>query len=99
MTLDKVDPALVDAFERHAGRFRMTPSHSFNLKLLDHYIDQVAPPDPDPELFDKYGCLMVRELQEYLVRAKQPKQTPWSVIPTMTGTRLGRNAKIAMRRA
>ena len=76
VTLDKVDPASVDAFERHAGRFRMTPSHSFNLKLLDHYIDQVAPPDPDPELFDKYGCLMVRELQEYLVRAKQPKQTP-----------------------
>lgn len=76
VTLDQVDQELAEEFERHAGRFRLTLSHSFNLKLLDHYIEQVAPRNPDPALFNKHGHLMIRELQEYLARAKQPKTAP-----------------------
>ncbi|MEZ6193978.1 MAG: hypothetical protein R3C45_22255 [Phycisphaerales bacterium] len=73
VTLDQVDPLLADSFELHASRFRMTSSHSFNLKLLDHYLDQVAPQNPALDLFDKHGRLMIRELQDYVERMKQPK--------------------------
>ena len=76
VTLDQVNRTLVDEFEKHAGRFRMTLSHSFNLKLLDHYLDQVAPSDPDPDLFDKHGHLMNRALQEHMERMRQPKPVP-----------------------
>ena len=74
VTLDQVDQELADQFEKHASRFRMTPSHSFNLKLLDHYLDQVAPRDSDPALFDKHGHLMNRALQAHLERMKPPRR-------------------------
>ncbi len=74
--LNQVDRELVELFEKHASRFRMAPSHSFNMKLLDHYLDQVAPLDPDPALFDKHGHLINRELQAHLERMRRPKPAP-----------------------
>jgi hypothetical protein len=54
----------------------MASSYEMNLKLLDHYLDQVVPKDADPELFNEHGHLMDRELKAWRERPKLMQERP-----------------------
>jgi len=75
VSLEDVDLDMVEKFEQHAARRRMTPSYEMNLKMLDHYLDTIVPRDADPELFNEHGHLLDRELKAWreLTRAKSER--------------------------
>ena len=74
--MEDVDQEMVKEFEKHAARRRMTPSYEVNLRMLDHYIDQVAPKDADPDLFNEYGHLLDRKLKAWQERPKLLQERP-----------------------
>ena len=74
--LEEVDQEMVQAFEKHAARRRMTPSYEMNLRMLDHHLDEIVPKDADPKLFNEHGHLMNRELKEWQERLQVEPERP-----------------------
>jgi hypothetical protein len=71
VSLEDVDQEILDAFEKHANRRRMTPSYEMNLKMLDHHLDMIVPRDADPKLFNEHG-----HLKAWRERAKPVQERP-----------------------
>lgn len=75
VTADQINQKIVTEFEAHAKR-RWSPAYDLDLKLIEHDLHRLVPKDADPELYDRHGYLMDRELKAWMERPKLVPEKP-----------------------